>query len=127
MADQIEQYLKTHAISEMLNGLVNELVESMPKDPINFLISGLLKEAASRGQEPDLLLRLQELKQQLLKDQKEASGAVAEKAKLGADLAKAQYNIKHLRKTIDELEAGGAAPAPAPPVRRATWRCQRLA
>ena len=109
MGDAIEKYLKQHAISEMLNGLVNELVEAQPKDPINFLISGLLKEAAARGQEPDLLLRLHELKQQLVKDQKEASGAVAEKARLEAELVKAQYNVKHLRKTIDELEAGGAS------------------
>ena len=44
---------------------MNDLVTDMPKDPISFLINGLLKAAAARGQEPDLLLRLQELKQHL--------------------------------------------------------------
>ena len=107
--DAIEAYLKKHAISEMLNGIVNELVETMPSDPISFLMSGLLKEASSRGQEPLLLQRLHELKQVMLKDQKEANGAVAQVAKLETDLSKSKYNITHLRKTIDQMEAGGGA------------------
>ena len=58
MPDAIEAYLEKHQISPMLNGIVNELVAEMPDDPISFMINGLLKEAATRGQEPALLQRL---------------------------------------------------------------------
>ena len=86
MADAIEAYLEKHQISGMLNGIVNELVADMPEDPISFLINGLLKEASSRGQEPALLQRLQALKTTLLKDQKDAAGAVELRKEAGAPL-----------------------------------------
>ena len=108
MSDPIDAYLAKHKIAPMLNGIVNEMVASLPDDPISFLINGLLKEAAERKQEPALLLRLQELKQTLLKDQKEAGGVAAEKAKLEEDAAKLKYRIKHLDGALEEYEKGGA-------------------
>ena len=107
MSDPIEAYLAKHGITKMLNGIVNDLVADMPADPINFLINGLLKEAAVRGQEPALLLRLQELKQTLLKDEQEASGAVAAVKKLEEEKGKLEYRVTHLMRTLDEVEKGG--------------------
>ena len=105
--DPIDDYLKKHDITKMLNGIVNDLVASMPDDPISFLINGLLKEASTRQQEPALLLRLQELKQTLLKDQKAADAALGDKKKLEDENKKLSCRITHLLQTLDELEKGG--------------------
>ena len=112
MPDAIESYLEKHAIAPMLDGIVNELVAELPADPISFLIDGLLKAAAARGQEPALLLRLQELKQTLLSDEKEANGAVNKVKKLEEEKSKLEYRVTHLCKTVDELEKGGGGGAP---------------
>lgn len=115
----VEEYLDKHAITPMLNGIVNELVREQPDDPISYLVSALFKESAARGKETVFLTHLMELKQQLLCDQKEVLGVTAEKAKLEEEKEKLEYRITHLLKTMDELESGkggvGAAPAaPAP-------------
>ena len=108
-------YLEKHKITGMLNQIVNELVVEQPDDPISYLINGLLKEANARGQEPALLQRLVEVKQTLLKDQKDAAKVQKEKETLEAEVTKHKYRITHLCKTLDEFEAKGvAAPAAAP-------------
>ena len=109
MPDAIEMYLDKHKISGMLNGIVNELVVHLPEDPINFLINGLLKESTKRGQETALLQRLNELKVTLIKDQREAGGLAAEKKTLEEEKSKLEYRIKHLTKTLDEMEKGGGS------------------
>lgn len=107
MAD-VEAYLAKHGVTPMLNGIVNDLVREQPDDPISFLINGLLAEAAKAGQEPVLLQRLVELKKTLLADQAEAVAVQAEKAKLAAEVDKLSYRVKHLLKTMDEMESGSS-------------------
>ena len=113
MGDPVTAYLDKHKIAPMLNACVNELVASMPDDPISFLINGLLKEATARGQEVALVQRLQEIKATLLKDQKEASGFATKNEALMAENVKLEYRISHLCRTMDEMEktggTGGAA------------------
>ena len=106
--DPVTQYLEQHGITSMLDGIVNELVASRPADPISFMINGLLREASARSEEPVMLTRLQELKQTLLADQREALAVQGEKDKLQAEVEKLQYRITHLCRTLDELEKGGA-------------------
>jgi hypothetical protein len=108
----VEAYLTKHGVTPMLNAIVNDLVREQPDDPISFLINGLLAEAGKAGQEPVLLQRLVELKKTLLTDQAEAVAAQVEKAKLATEVDKLSYRVKHLLKTMDDMESGGAA-APA--------------
>eukprot|EP00967_Tisochrysis_lutea_P004373 scaffold5152_cov39-Tisochrysis_lutea.AAC.2 len=106
MASGVEAYLAKHHITPMLNSIVNDLVREQPDDPISFLINGLLAHASAAGQEPVLLQRLLELRKTLLKEQTEALAAQAEKTKAEEETDKLAYRVKHLLKTLDEMESG---------------------
>ena len=84
-----------------------------PTWPTESILNGL-KEAAARDQQPALLLRLQELKQTLVKEDKEASESVAALKKATEEKAKLEYRVTHLCRTIDEMEkTGGGSKAAA--------------
>ena len=121
VTDPIASYLEKHAITKMLNGIVNDLVAHMPEHPISFIINSLLSEAAAQGHEVALLRRLQEIKATLLQDEKESKTALASVKQLSEEKSKLEYRVAHLCRTLDRMEkigshcgigseAGGTAP-----------------
>uniref|UniRef100_A0A7S4C2F7 asparagine--tRNA ligase n=1 Tax=Chrysotila carterae TaxID=13221 RepID=A0A7S4C2F7_CHRCT len=117
MAD-IDAYLEKHKVAAMLNDAVNELVVAKPDDPISFLVDALFREAAVRGQQPVYLSRLLEVRATLQAEQAEAAKVLAERNQLKEQVEKQEYRIKHLLRTLDELEGGkrttsSVAPTPA--------------
>jgi len=107
----VAEYLAKHQLEAVLHRMANEVAKARPTNPIDFMIDHLIMVGSQSGTEPAIVKSLRALRETILKDQAEAEEVRKEKAALEKEGTKLDYRVKHLLRTLDEMEAGGAGPS----------------